>query len=635
MARSKNNKASAPRVAVDVESTGSRPASRTAVVVLVLSILAALWAVAMMTAPGRVAYYYFFAYADYYMGVIALVSLSITIMVGLVATDRLVLSIRQRVLLQSAHRTTGVIAVGALFVHVWTKYAKDFIGLIDIAVPFLTDGPNSLYVGLGTVSGWIMVLVMWSGIARAKFIGRGRPWMWRGIHAISYLMWPIALTHGLSAGRPAATWVSVSYVVCVLGVVVGLAVRLSVSLNRRKDFASPAGVGAAKAKETGALLPTASAPIRRPVRRAEPAIDLLTPAGAEPAQMTQTWNQPTLAPAARPVSPAPVRPVSPAPAPMAMEEDYPPRRRQPELEAPAPRQRRSVEDDELYDTQTRMSRRDLEEERYRYDDEPAPRSRGGRSQELYDEGPRVRGRRYEDDEPAPRPRRRDDIEQTGTRMRRDDLEPTGTRMRRDDLESTGARLRRDDVESTGARLRRDDLEPTGTRMRRDELESTGARLRRDELESTGARMRRDELETTGARMRRYEDDEPVPRARRREPEYDEPVVRGRRRAEDEYDEVPRARGARYEEEPAPRGRAERYEEPRYEEPPRRPSRSEFVDFSEGGPTGYPADDSPTLVDSGTRRNRRAEPGGRGGRRVLDEGDDGYFSQLRGDMRDSN
>ena len=645
MARSKNNKATAPRVAVDVGSTGTRPASRTAVVLLVLSVLAAVWAVAMMTPPGRRAYYYFFIYADYFMGVISLVSLSVTIMVGLVATDRLVLSIRQRVLLQSAHRTTGVIAVGSLFVHVWTKFTQDYVGLIDIFVPFLVEG-NSLYVGLGTISGWIMVLVMWSGIARAKFIGRGRPWMWRGIHAISYLMWPIAITHGLSAGRAAATWVTVSYVVCVLGVLVGLAVRLSVSLNRRKDFASPAGVGAVKPQETGALLPTASAPIRRPSRRPEPAPDLLAPAAGpsvpawnqpaptarpvspawtEPAArpVSPAWTEPAAGPAvppwaepaARPVSPAPVpaaRPVSPAPDPA--DEDYPPRRRA-ELEAPAPRQRRSVEDDDRYDTQTRMSRRDLEEERYRYDDEPAPRTRGGRSQEIYDEGPRSRGRRFsDDDEPAPRPRRRDDVETTGTRMRRDDLETTGSRMRRDDLETTGSRMRRDDLETTGTRMRRDDLETTGTRMRR------------DDLETTGTRMRRDELETSSARMRRFEE-EPAPRARRREPEYDE-LPRGRRRAGDEYEEAPRPR-ARYEDEPAPRpARGARIEE----EPPRRPSRSEFVDFAEG--PAYPVDETPTLVDTGSRRSRRAESG-RGGRRGADDSDDGYFSQLRGDMRETN
>src|SRR5688572_5327708 len=104
MARSKNNqRAAAPRVAVDVASTGTRSASKTEVVLLVISVLAAVWAVAMMTKPGRVGYYYFFSYVEFYMGVISLVSLSITIMVGLVATDRLVLSIRQRVLLQSGH----------------------------------------------------------------------------------------------------------------------------------------------------------------------------------------------------------------------------------------------------------------------------------------------------------------------------------------------------------------------------------------------------------------------------------------------------------------------------------------------------------------------------------------------------
>ncbi|WP_229074074.1 translation initiation factor III [Actinoplanes sp. DH11] len=639
MARSKNNQRAANRVTVDVGSTGTRPVSKSAVLLLVVSVLAALWAVAMMTTPGKVGYYYFFIYAEFYMGVISLVSLSITIMVGLVATDRLVLSIRQRVLLQSVHRTTGLIAVSALGVHVWTKYTADYIRLIDIAVPFLAPGYNTLYVGLGTISGWIMVLVMWTGIARSRFIGRGKPWMWRGIHAISYLMWPIALLHGLAAGRPAPTWVIVSYVVCVLGVLVGLAVRLTVSLNRRKDFSSAAGTGI---KPVGQLVPTGSpAPKRRPGRRGEPAVDLLAPAGpaantaawvpaappvrpAEPAPMTA----PMTAPMAAPVSPAPMAvPVSPAP--MTAEADYPPPRgRRPELEAPAPRQRRAVEDDERYDTATRaISRRDIEDERYVYDEEPAPRSRGGRAQEIYDAGPR-RGRRYEDDEPAPRDRR--------------DLEGTGTRMRRDDLEATGTRMRRDDLEATGTRMRRDELETTGTRMRRDELETTGTRMRRDDPAATGTRMRRDELEDTGARMRRYADGEVPLRARRVEPEYED---RPRRRRDDDYDEVPPPRAARYEDD-----RPARYEDDRparyaEEEPPRRReradgrhSRSQFVDLADGQ-WGEP-DDSPTLVDMASRRSRRAaapEPETRGGRRARagrDE-DDTYFSQLRGDVREAN
>src|SRR4051794_22448396 len=242
MARTKNNQRSASRVAVDVGATGTKPASKGAVAILAVSVLAAIWAVAMMTAPGRIGYLYFFMYSEFYMGVITLVALSITIMVGLVSTDRLVLSIRQRGLLQSTHRTTGVIAVTSLFVHVWTKVVEHHISLIDAFVPFMAQG-NRLYVGYGTLSGWIMMLVMWTGMARAKFIGRGQPWMWRSIHAISYLMWPIALVHGLSAGRAAKPWVTVSYIVCILAVLIGLAVRLSVSMTRKKDFPPPAGAG--------------------------------------------------------------------------------------------------------------------------------------------------------------------------------------------------------------------------------------------------------------------------------------------------------------------------------------------------------------------------------------------------------
>ncbi len=281
MARTKNNQRSANRVAVDVGATGSRPASRGAMVLLAVCLLAVVWAVAMMTAPGRVGYYFFFIYAEFYFGVISLVSLSITIMVGLVATDRLVLSIRQRVLLQSTHRTTGVIAVGALFIHVWSKVVEQHIRLIDIFIPFLAPY-NRLYVGFGTLSGLIMVLVMWTGIARSRFIGRGKPWMWRSIHAISYLMWPIALTHGLAAGRPAKPWVTVSYIVCIVVVLVGLAVRLSVSLNRKKDFSSTVTGGM---RPVGKLVATAAPAVRKRSSR----WDKPEPVEEAPLAVAETW----------------------------------------------------------------------------------------------------------------------------------------------------------------------------------------------------------------------------------------------------------------------------------------------------------------------------------------------------------
>lgn len=230
MARTKQiQRAVTPRSAT---SRGGRPVSRPALAGLVTSTLAAFWAVAMLTSFGQVLYVYLFVFTEYYAGVVVLVLLSLTVMAGLVATDRLVLMIRHRVLLQSTHRAMGTIAIGALVLHILTKIALGRAGALDPVLPFVSG--RGLYIGLGTVAGYLMVSVLWTGIVRARFAGKGKPWMWRALHSGAYVSWPIALAHGLNAGRPPATWVVLSYLACVLLVVAAMIVRVSVSLGRKR-----------------------------------------------------------------------------------------------------------------------------------------------------------------------------------------------------------------------------------------------------------------------------------------------------------------------------------------------------------------------------------------------------------------
>ena len=583
MARTKNNQRSANRVAVDVGATGTRPIARGTVVILAGSVLAAVWALAMMTAPGRVGYYYFFIYAEYYMGVVVLVSLSITIMVGLVATDRLVLSIRQRVLLQSTHRTTGMMAIGALVLHVWTKEAEQHIRLIDVFIPFLYGGDNRLYVGFGTISGLIMVLVMWTGIARARFIGQGRPWMWRSIHAVSYLIWPIALVHGLSAGRAAKAWVTVSYIVCILLVLIGLAVRLSVSLNRRKDFASTAS----GLKPVGSMVPTAALAAKRP-RRREKERDSGDTLG--PVAVLDTWR-----PAAPPAAPVTAPPV---------------------LDEPRPRRDRGYTDAE-----SRPPReRGFDDARERgFAAEPGPRPRRTPDDEFAGERPRGRRRaEYDDDADLPRPARR-------TRYADDEL--TDSRMR--GIDDTTNRTRRPEPEDTGSYRRRPEPDDTQTfRPDFDEPAPRGRRYAEDDDPVPRSRRRAEEP--------RY--DEP-PRGRRRAPDdYDDiPRQRSSRYADTRYgrDEVD-----------APRTRRDRGADLNDRADTGRHSRTEFLDLADlaDDPNYLPPDETPTLVDMASRRARRAATqqesvrgqAGRGARRgdrgwANDEvADDRYWSQLRGE-----
>ncbi|WP_460846538.1 APC family permease [Phytohabitans suffuscus] len=202
----------------------------------------AMWA-ASSTFGGALAAVYVYAFLNFFAGVVALVALSLTVMCGLVATDRFFLKIGHRVFFQGLHRATAIIAVVFLGLHIAMKVLSGSATVIDPFVPF-ANPLNPVYIGLGTIASYLMFTVFWTGLIRARFAGSGKPWMWRTLHASSYLAWPAALGHGLNAGRPAATWVWLGYGACVVGVVIALLVRVYVSLGRRTTGKTgPSAVG--------------------------------------------------------------------------------------------------------------------------------------------------------------------------------------------------------------------------------------------------------------------------------------------------------------------------------------------------------------------------------------------------------
>ncbi|MBM0259109.1 hypothetical protein JNW89_22530, partial [Micromonospora sp. 4G55] len=230
MGRAKQNQ-KVTTVRTTTSSRGVRTTSKPAMALLIGSALALMWAGVELSGAGGSMYSYGFFFTEFFAGVVALVALSLTVMMGLLATDRLVLKIPHRVLLQSAHRATGVLGVAGLVFHVITKVAIGRAGPTDAVVPFV--GGRGLYVGLGTVAAFLMVSVLWTGIIRVRFAGVGPKWFWRALHSMAYVAWPFALLHGLNAGRAAKPWVTLSYLACVLLVVAALLVRLSVHLGKR------------------------------------------------------------------------------------------------------------------------------------------------------------------------------------------------------------------------------------------------------------------------------------------------------------------------------------------------------------------------------------------------------------------
>jgi len=128
-----------------------------------------------------------------------------------------------------------------------------------------------VFIGLGTIAANLMIVIAWTGVIRGRFAGSAHPGIWRALHASAYLAWPFALVHGLESGRPAKTWVTVSYVACVVFVVLALLVRVCLTWGKR--------LRAPKATTSGTIRA-----VGKPVPRSEPPrLAPLPPPRPEPA----------------------------------------------------------------------------------------------------------------------------------------------------------------------------------------------------------------------------------------------------------------------------------------------------------------------------------------------------------------
>ncbi|MEV5377416.1 hypothetical protein AB0L26_15765 [Streptomyces nondiastaticus] len=180
-------------------------------------------------------------FLDFGAGVLALVSLTSTVLWGLAATGRRLLGPAHRLLAQGVHRGLAVAGLGFLALHIWVKVAEDRTSPAAAAVPFADNGQPFL-IGLGTMAGYLFVAVAVSGAFRSAFSGVGGSRRWRALHMAAYPAWGAALVHGLHAGRPAAGWATAAYALCLAGVAAALTLRLRARLREeRAERTGPGG----------------------------------------------------------------------------------------------------------------------------------------------------------------------------------------------------------------------------------------------------------------------------------------------------------------------------------------------------------------------------------------------------------
>ncbi len=182
----------------------------------------------------------------YYAGVLALVGLTGSVLLGLVATDRIVMTPGHRVMAQAVHRAFAFGTLAFLIIHITTEVLAQRSHAIDAAIPFLSPY-RTFYIGLGTIASDLIVLLVVTSILRKRFTGHGRAWQWRAIHYSSYVAFVFGVLHGLLGGRAAKPYVDWSYGFAIAVTALGLAVRfLAISLRPKESLGSAPSVDRAR-----------------------------------------------------------------------------------------------------------------------------------------------------------------------------------------------------------------------------------------------------------------------------------------------------------------------------------------------------------------------------------------------------
>jgi DMSO/TMAO reductase YedYZ heme-binding membrane subunit len=175
----------------------------------------------------------------FYAGVFALIGLTGSVMVGLVATDRIVMTPGHRVMAQAVHRAVSFGALAFLVIHIVTEILAQRVHVIDAFIPFLSPF-RTFYIGLGTIAADLILLIVITSILRKRFTAHGKAWRWRAIHYFAYAAFVFGVLHGLLGGRAAKPYVDWSYGFAIALTALGLAVRfLAISLRPKENLGAP------------------------------------------------------------------------------------------------------------------------------------------------------------------------------------------------------------------------------------------------------------------------------------------------------------------------------------------------------------------------------------------------------------
>jgi sulfoxide reductase heme-binding subunit YedZ len=174
-------------------------------------------------------------------GVVALLLLTGTVVLGVLTSVRFGTTQWPRFALADLHRRVSLLSVAFIALHVVTTVSDSYapIGWVSAVVPF-TSPYRRLWLGLGTVAVDLLLAVTVSSLLRQRIRYRA----WRALHWLAYASWPVALFHGLGTGTdPHLRWMVLLTIACVVAVLASIGWRLVSGWPTNARTRVVAGVG--------------------------------------------------------------------------------------------------------------------------------------------------------------------------------------------------------------------------------------------------------------------------------------------------------------------------------------------------------------------------------------------------------
>ena len=139
-----------------------------------------------------------FWYASRATGIVSLLLLTAVLVLGILVNRQGRLPGLPRFAVTSLHRNISLLAMAFIAVHVVTAVLDTYVNIPILAgvVPF-ASGYERVWLALGAVSFDIMLAMIITSLLR----GRLNRTLWRAVHLLAYLSWPVAFAHSIGSSR--------------------------------------------------------------------------------------------------------------------------------------------------------------------------------------------------------------------------------------------------------------------------------------------------------------------------------------------------------------------------------------------------------------------------------------------------